>query len=319
MSADAPTATQARRARSRSSAAAAASVAVADAVAAAGPPRGAVCRSAAGPIRQRSRRYPHHWLALGQVGRFLPPRQAEGCRDVVFIGTCVRPRVCAHCASTGDTCACCRGVVRIVPRRRRSSAVGRRAAVRGHGFRLVGAHEVAPEILMPKGRRRRQPSDARRADIARGLALLRAIGPFDVGQAAVVADNHVLAVEAAEGTDRMLARVAELRGDGRIRVAGRQRRAGQGAEAGQDRRIDLPSIGPRTVEAARARARRHRGRGRRAIIAEPPRSRRRPTRPAVRRRHRGREPRDDRRARPAEPLTIFLVAAEESGDGSARH
>ena len=82
-----------------------------------------------------------------------------------------------------------------------------------HGFRIVGAHEVAPEILMPEGRiGSLAPSERDRADIARGLALLRAIGPFDVGQAAVVAANHVLGVEAAEGTDGLLARIAQLRG-----------------------------------------------------------------------------------------------------------
>ena len=88
------------------------------------------------------------------------------------------------------------------------------------------------------------------ADIARGLALLRAIGPFDVGQAVVVADNQVLAVEAVDGTDNMLERIAELRARGRVAT-------GKGAgvlikapKPSQDRRLDMPAIGPRTVEAA---------------------------------------------------------------------
>ena len=87
------------------------------------------------------------------------------------------------------------------------------------GFRLLGAHEVAPEILMPEGTLGRvQPSERDRADIALGFDYLRATGPFDVGQAVVVAGKHVLAVEAAEGTDQMLARVAELRANGRMRA-----------------------------------------------------------------------------------------------------
>src|ERR1700730_10549681 len=119
------------------------------------------------------------------------------------------------------------------------------------GFRFVGAHEVAPEILMPQGTLgRREPSARDRADVARGVALLSALGPFDVGQAVVVADNYVLAVEAAEGTDRMLARVAELRSEGRERTA-----IGTGVlvkvpKPGQDRRFDLPAIGPATGEGA---------------------------------------------------------------------
>ena len=117
------------------------------------------------------------------------------------------------------------------------------------GFRVLGAHEVAPEILMPHGALgSRQPSEIDRRDIQRGLALLRATGPFDVGQAVIVSDNRVLAIEAADGTDLMLERLAELRGKGRI-----QARQGGGVlvkapKPMQDRRIDLPSVGPRTVE-----------------------------------------------------------------------
>ena len=93
-----------------------------------------------------------------------------------------------------------------------------------------------------------QPSERDRADIALGLDYLRATGPFDVGQAVVVAGQHVLAVEAAEGTDQMLARVAEMRANGRVRARRRQRRSGEGAQAGQDLRYDMPSIGPLTIE-----------------------------------------------------------------------
>ena len=151
-----------------------------------------------------------------------------------------------------------------------------------HGFRIVGAHEVAPEILMPRGTDRDACGRAERdrADIARALALLHAIGPFDVGQAAVVAGNHVLAVEAAEGTDGMLARIAELRARGRIATPAGAGVLVKAPKPGQDRRVDLPTIGPRTVEEAAARrACRHRGRGGRAR-SSPSRSgrARRPTR-----------------------------------------
>ena len=81
--------------------------------------------------------------------------------------------------------------------------------VEDRGFRLLGAHEVAPEILVPLGQLgRHAPSERDRADIAVGQALLATMGPFDIGQAVVVAGNRVIAVEAAEGTDRMLARIA---------------------------------------------------------------------------------------------------------------
>ena len=72
--------------------------------------------------------------------------------------------------------------------------------------------EAAPEIIVQSGVLGRcQPSAHDRADIAYALKLIAVLGPFDVGQAVVVADTRVLAIEAAEGTDRMLARIAELR------------------------------------------------------------------------------------------------------------
>ena len=123
------------------------------------------------------------------------------------------------------------------------------------GFRLVGAHEVAPEILVPEGAMRRAalPAERDRKDIARALALLHATGPFDVGQAVVVADQHVLALEAIEGTDDMLARIAALRANGRISTPVGVGVLVKAPKPGQDRRFDLPTIGPRTVEeAARA-------------------------------------------------------------------
>ena len=123
------------------------------------------------------------------------------------------------------------------------------------GFRLLGAHEVAPEILVPEGTLGRVPASERdRADIALGFDYLRATGGFDVGQAVVVAGKHVLAVEAAEGTDDMLARVAQMRANGRVRAPAGTGVLVKAPKPGQDQRFDLPSIGPQTVEGvARAR------------------------------------------------------------------
>ena len=80
--------------------------------------------------------------------------------------------------------------------------------------------------------------------------MLGALGPFDIGQAAIVIDGHVVAVEDIEGTDGLLTRVARLRADGRIRA-----KAGRGVlvkapKSGQDLRFDLPTVGPSTVEGA---------------------------------------------------------------------
>jgi DUF1009 family protein len=102
---------------------------------------------------------------------------------------------------------------------------------------------------MPEGALGRvSASKSDHEDIAFGFAYLHASGAFDVGQAAVVAGKRILAVEAAEGTDQMLARVADLRASGRIASpAGVLVKA---PKPGQDHRFDLPSIGPRTITGA---------------------------------------------------------------------
>ena len=126
------------------------------------------------------------------------------------------------------------------------------ALLEENGHRVLGVHEVAPDLLGRPGRLgRREPDAAAALSIATGRAMLGALSPFDVGQAAVVAGERVVAVEGPEGTDRMLARARAL---GR-RPFGRGT-APEGTvlvklpKLGQDLRIDLPAIGPRTVRRA---------------------------------------------------------------------
>jgi DUF1009 family protein len=194
--------------------------------------------------------FPHHWINVVQAGRFRRLVRAEGCRDVVFIGSAMRMPIRSFRLDWLT--------IRLLPRIISSYYGGDDRLLTGiaaifeeYGFHIVGAHEVAPEILMPQGPVGAiAPAERDRADIAQGLALLRAIGPYDVGQAAIVANNHVLAVEAAEGTDAMLDRVAELRARGRIATGSGIGVLVKAPKPGQDRRIDLPAIGPKTVEAA---------------------------------------------------------------------
>jgi DUF1009 family protein len=192
--------------------------------------------------------YPHHWIGLGQINRLCRLARHERCDDLVFIGTVVRPTLRQLRLDFG--------ALALLPRLVAMFRGGDGHLLSGvtrlfeeRGFKVVGAHEVAPEILMPEGMIGRfQPSESHLVDVALGLALLRAIGPFDVGQGTIVAGGHVLAVEAAEGTDEMLAQVAELRRKGRIRVPGGV--LVKAPKPGQDRRIDLPTIGPQTIAGA---------------------------------------------------------------------
>ena len=198
-------------------------------------------------------RYPHHWIAPVQAGRLQRLARAEGCRDIVFIGTAVRPPL----RSLRFDWLTLRLLPRILRAYRGGDDHLLSSIARGfedYGFRIIGAHEVAPEILMPEGPiGSLRPSQRDEADIARALALLNATGPFDMGQAAIVADNHVLAIEATEGTDAMVRRVADLRSQGRIAAPRGRGVLVKAPKPQQDRRFDLPAIGPRTVEeAARA-------------------------------------------------------------------
>jgi DUF1009 family protein len=121
------------------------------------------------------------------------------------------------------------------------------------GFRMVGIKDVAPDLLMPQGcLTRTSPDENSAADIARGRDVLRALSPFDIGQAAIVIDGHVVGVEDIEGTDGLLARVARLRAEGRIRAKTGHGVLVKAPKSGQDLRFDLPTIGPRTVEGAAA-------------------------------------------------------------------
>jgi DUF1009 family protein len=199
---------------------------------------------------QRVAAYSHHWASFGQFGWFCRVAQREGCRDVVLIGSVVRPAIW-KIRPDFKTLRLFPRIVGLLRGGDDRLLKGVAAIFEEHGFRLVGAHDIAPEILMPEGPLGRERPKARdHADIATALALLDATSPFDVGQAVVVADARVLAIEAAEGTDRMLARIAELRQSGRITAATGHGVLVKAAKRGQDRRVDLPSIGPRTVEGA---------------------------------------------------------------------
>jgi UDP-2,3-diacylglucosamine hydrolase len=195
-------------------------------------------------------RYRHHWMTLGQLGLGLRHVRAEGCRDVVFIGNLVRPSVW-QLRFDLRTLLMLPRIMRAFRGGDDHLLTGVAGILEAHGLRMVSAHEVAPDILVPAGTLGAiTPSESERADIARGLALIAAIGPFDIGQAVVVAANRVLAVEAAEGTDQMLSRIATLRREDRIHLAARTGVLVKGPKPGQDRRFDLPSVGPHTVEAA---------------------------------------------------------------------
>jgi DUF1009 family protein len=193
-------------------------------------------------------RYDHHWIAIGQAGRFLRLTRAEHCRDALIIGTLLRPPLTQIRLDWQ--------MIRLMPRVVDFFRGGDDRLLSGlarlfdeAGMRIIGVKEVAPEIIVPEGvLGRYEPSARDRADVVHALTVIATLGPFDVGQAVVVANGHVLAVEAAEGTDSLLARITELRGQGRVATSAGVGVLVKAPKPGQDQRFDLPAIGPRTIE-----------------------------------------------------------------------
>jgi DUF1009 family protein len=197
-------------------------------------------------------RFHHHWISIGQIGRLTRLLRSENCRDLVFIGTLVRPALSEIRLDWGT--------LRVIPRVLTAFRGGDDHLLSGiggilerAGFRMVGIKDVAPELLMPEGcLTRASPDENAAADIARGREVLHALSPFDIGQAAIVIDGHVVGVEDIEGTDGLLARIARLRAEGRIRARTTRGVLVKAPKSGQDLRFDLPTMGPRTVEGAAA-------------------------------------------------------------------
>jgi hypothetical protein len=195
-------------------------------------------------------RFRHHWIAIGQLGKLTRLARSESCRDLVFIGSLVRPALSeirpdwGTLRVIGSVLAAFRGGDDHL-----LTGIGR--ILEQDGFRMVGVADAAPELLMPEGCLTRIAPDASAAaDVARGREVLRALGTFDIGQAVVVIDGHVIAVEDIEGTDGLLARVVRLRAEGRIRAGKLRGVLVKAPKGGQDLRFDLPTIGPRTIEGA---------------------------------------------------------------------
>lgn len=197
-------------------------------------------------------RFPHAWIPVGALSSIIPIGRKAGCQELVMIGNVVRPRLFQIVRDWR--------MIRLLPVLTRIYLGGDNRLLSGvagifesQGFKLRGAHEVAPHILVPEGIFTTcRPSEGDLADIHFGFRMLHALGAYDAGQAAAIAGRRVLAVEAAEGTSDMLARVAEMRRTGRLKLSERAGVLVKCPKPGQDRRIDLPAIGPATVNEAKA-------------------------------------------------------------------
>ena len=187
----------------------------------------------------------HAWVRLGAVGKALKCLRDAGAKDLVFAGPVRRPSLMdlrpdatalkyfakAGGKAMGDD-SLLREVIRMLEE--------------GEGFRVLGVEDVLEGITAPEGTLGMYiPDGAADRDIGRGVAVVCALGAVDVGQAAIVQDGIVLGVEAVEGTDALLRRCSALRREGPGGVLVKL------SKPGQEKRVDLPTIGTDTVALAK--------------------------------------------------------------------
>jgi UDP-2,3-diacylglucosamine hydrolase len=188
---------------------------------------------------------PHGWIRLGAAADGIQLMRDQGVAELVLAGAVRRPsllslrpdwRTAKFFAKVGMRALGDNGLLSAVVKE-----------LEGEGFRVVGADSVLHAALAPVGQLGAvAPDEVAQQDIARGVAASRALGALDIGQAVIVQQGVVLGVEAAEGTAQLIARcqALALEGPGGVLV--------KLAKPGQERRADLPTVGPMTVEQAAA-------------------------------------------------------------------
>ena len=192
-------------------------------------------------------RFPHTWVSWGQIGRMVDTLHREAGPELVIAGGVKRPDLRKIRPDLG--------FLKSLPKVFALLAGGDDSVLtrvvrffEANGFVVRGAHEVAPELLVREGTIGTTGlSTPAHADAQIGFAVRSLLGPLDAGQAVVVAGGRVLAIEGAEGTDAMLERAQG------VRTALAPLQGGvlaKGPKPGQELRIDMPAVGPRTVERA---------------------------------------------------------------------
>lgn len=185
----------------------------------------------------------HVWVHLGAVGGAIEALRAAGCGEVVFAGAIKRPSLLnLGLDGRGARLFAKFGKAALGDDRLLTILV---EELEGEGISVIGADDVLSGLLVQPGiLGRHRPDETAEIDIALGLEVTKAIGALDVGQAAIVQQGIVLGVEGVEGTDGLIRRCAGLRLEGPGGVLVKTKKPDQ------ERRVDLPTIGPGTVRAA---------------------------------------------------------------------
>ncbi len=197
-------------------------------------------------------RFPGEVAGIAEIGKVVKAFRSAGCEQICFAGIVKRPDFKALKPDMKG--------VSLLPKAIAAARKGDDALLsfmiqvfEAEGFQIIGAEEAAGHLKAPAGLLAGpQPNDAQLSDLRKAANVAREIGRLDIGQGAIVADGLVLCVEAQEGTDEMLVRCAglpaEIRGAASERLGVLVKRP----KPQQERRIDLPTIGTRTVEGVAA-------------------------------------------------------------------
>ncbi len=186
---------------------------------------------------------PHQWIRIGQAGSGFKFFRDEKVEEVVMIGTIHRPsladlmpdfRTTAFFAKIGLKALGDDGILRALVKE-----------IESENMKVVAVQDVIPELLAPENvLTKTKPDRQAGADIARGVEVAVALGKLDVGQSVVVQQGLVLGVEGIEGTDCLLLRCGDYQRKGAGGVLVKLRKPQQ------DMRLDLPTIGVKTIENA---------------------------------------------------------------------
>ncbi|MBN9590161.1 MAG: hypothetical protein BGN85_00750 [Alphaproteobacteria bacterium 64-11] len=196
--------------------------------------------------------FPHIFLSPGEPGRIIRALREAGADKVLLVGRVDRPKF-------SELKLDAKGML-LLPRAIAAARQGDDALLRfivgiceDGGLQAVGVADAAPGLVTGEGPLGKfTPDENARADIAAGFRIVQALGALDVGQAAAVCEGLALAVEAAEGTDAMIARIGNLRESLRGTAAHRRGVLVKALKPTQDAKTDMPVVGVETVRKAHA-------------------------------------------------------------------
>lgn len=190
-------------------------------------------------------RYPHEIIKLGKIGKAISFLKAQGVKDIVFLGGLNRPKLSQLSVDLEGGF--------LLARLLKNELLGDDKALRiaasffeEKGFKVKSALDYAEGITLKEGvYSKKHPDVITQKTIISGLNIAKALGEFDIGQSLIMQDNVILGVEAIEGTDELIKRCKSLKRGKSEKLSGVLIKV---MKPNQDARLDIPTIGPRTIQ-----------------------------------------------------------------------